>query len=55
MRMSEGVEWGVHCAAVLAALPPLATLPGKALAEFHDVSETYLVKHLQALTCRRLA
>jgi Rrf2 family protein len=50
MRMSEGIEWGLHCATVLAALPPGATLPGKALAEFHGVSESYLLKHLQALT-----
>ena len=50
MRMSEGIEWGLHSATVLAALPPGATLPGKALAEFHGVSESYLLKHLQALT-----
>ena len=50
MRMSEGVEWGLHCAVVLAVLPPGATLPGKALAEYHGVSESYLLKHLQALT-----
>lgn len=50
MRMSEGIEWGLHCATLLAALPPGATLPGKALAEFHGVSESYLLKHLQALT-----
>ncbi|MGH2587545.1 MAG: RrF2 family transcriptional regulator [Dehalococcoidia bacterium] len=30
-------------------MPKGATLPGKALAEFHGVSESYLVKHLQAL------
>jgi Rrf2 family protein len=48
--MSEGIEWGLHCATVLAALPAGATLPGKALAEFHGVSESYLLKHLQALT-----
>jgi Rrf2 family protein len=49
MRMSEGVEWAVHCLVVLAGLPPDAALPAKALAEFHGVSESYLVKHLQAL------
>jgi Rrf2 family protein len=48
--MSEGIEWGLHCATVLAVLPAGATLPGKALAEFHGVSESYLLKHLQALT-----
>ena len=54
MRIGEGVEWGVHCAVLLAALPPLANLPGKALAEFHGVSETYLFKQLQALTAAGL-
>ena len=50
MRMSEGIEWGIHCVTVLAALPPGATLAGKGQAEFHGVSESYLLKHLQALT-----
>ena len=50
MKMSDGVEWGIHCAAVLARLEEGATLPGKALAEFHGVSESYLLKHLKALT-----
>jgi len=48
------VEWGVHCAVVLAALPPGAVLAGKALAEFHGVSESYLLKHLQALVAARV-
>jgi Rrf2 family protein len=50
MKLSDGVEWGLHCAVFLAALPPEYVLPGKALAEYHGVSETYLLKHLQALT-----
>ncbi len=50
MKLSEGVEWGLHCVSVLAGLPPGATLPAKALAEYHGLSETYLAKHLQALT-----
>lgn len=54
MRISEGVEWGVHCAMVLAALPPEARVPGRALAELHGVSETYLFKQLQALTAAGL-
>lgn len=49
MKIGEGVEWGMHCAVLLATLPAGATLPGKALAEYHGVSETYLAKHLQAL------
>lgn len=50
MKLSEGIEWGLHCVCVLAELPPGATLPTKALAEYHGLSETYLSKHLQALT-----
>ena len=50
MKLSDGVEWGLHCAAFLAALPPELILPAKALAEYHGVSESYLLKQLQALT-----
>jgi Rrf2 family protein len=50
MKLSDGVEWGLHCAGLLAAIPPGAVLPGKALAEYNGISESYLVKHLQALT-----
>jgi Rrf2 family protein len=50
MKLSEGVEWGLHCVSVLAGLPTRATLPTKSLAEYHSLSETYLSKHLQALT-----
>ncbi len=54
MKLSEGVEWGLHCVSLLATLPPGATLPTRALAEFHGLSETYLAKHLQALTSARI-
>ena len=50
MKLSEGVEWGLHCVSLLAALPPGATLPTRSLAVYHELSETYLSKHLQALT-----
>lgn len=50
MKLSDGVEWGIHCVTVLTRLAEGATLPGKALAEFHGVSESYLLKHLKALT-----
>jgi Rrf2 family protein len=49
MRLSEGVEWGVHCAALLAAVPPPHTLSAASLAEYHGVPAPYLSKHLQAL------
>jgi Rrf2 family protein len=50
MKLSDGVEWGLHCAALLAVIPSGSVLPAKALAEYHGISESYLVKHLQALT-----
>jgi Rrf2 family protein len=50
MRLSAGVEWALHCAILLAALPPTGVLSGRALAEFHGISESYLLKQLQALT-----
>jgi Rrf2 family protein len=54
MKLSDGVEWGLHCAALLAVIPAGSVLPGKALAEYHGISESYLVKHLQALTAAGL-
>jgi Rrf2 family protein len=50
MRISEGVEWGVHCCTLLAALEPGQTLPATKLAEYHEVPAAYLAKHLQSLS-----
>jgi len=47
--MGEGVEWAIHCCALLAALPKGATLPAARLSEYHGVTRPYLAKHLQAL------
>jgi len=49
MRLSQGVEWGLHCCSVLALLPHDAALPANRLAEFHGVPGPYLAKTLQAL------
>jgi Rrf2 family protein len=49
MRLSDGVEWSVHCCTVLALLPHGTALPAAKLAEFHGVPGAYLAKHLQAL------
>lgn len=48
MRLSDGVEWGVHCCTVL-ALSGDRPLPATRLAEFHGVPPAYLAKHLQSL------
>jgi Rrf2 family protein len=49
MRLGEGVEWALHCATVLALVPPDQTMPAAKLAEFHGVPPAYLAKTLQAL------
>jgi Rrf2 family protein len=54
MKLSEGVEWSFHCVCLLAECPVGAMLPTKALADYHGLSETYLSKHLQALTGGRI-
>lgn len=50
MKLSEGVEAAIHCAATLAGLRDGATMPGSALAEQFGLSSSYLSKHLNALT-----
>lgn len=50
MRLSEGVEWAVHCAGLLSLVPEGMTIPGGRLAEFHGVPAPYLAKTMQALT-----
>lgn len=50
MRLSDGVEWGLHCAVVLGFLPSGAALPTARLAEYHGVPAAYLAKHLQAMS-----
>lgn len=49
-RLGDGVEAALHCALVLAALPHGKVLSGQDLAALHGLSESYLLKHLRALT-----
>ena len=49
MRISEGVEWALHCCTLLAVVPEGTALPATRLAEYHDVPPAYLAKHLQSL------
>ncbi|MET7488810.1 Rrf2 family transcriptional regulator [Streptomyces sp. NPDC005538] len=46
--MSGGVEWALHCCVVLTSTED--PVPAARLAQFHDVSPTYLAKQLQALS-----
>lgn len=50
MKLSEGVEAAIHCAATLASVENGATVPGAALAAQFGLSPSYLLKHLNALT-----
>jgi Rrf2 family protein len=50
MKLSEGVEAAIHCAATLAGVEGGATMPGSALAAQFGLSPSYLLKHLNALT-----
>lgn len=49
MKLGDGVEQAIHCVLMLAGLQPDGALPAAALAEYHGVSTSYLLKHLQAL------
>jgi Rrf2 family protein len=50
MRLSDGVEWGVHCGVLLGFVAPDGALPTARLAEYHGVPAAYLAKHLQAMS-----
>ena len=41
MRLSDGVEWGVHACVLLASLPDRRALPAAKLAEYHGVPAAY--------------
>ena len=49
MKLSEGVEQAIHSVLLLSGLALDGVLPASALAEYHGVSTSYLLKHLQAL------
>lgn len=49
MKMSEAVEWGVHCCSLLTYLADDETLSGAELAAFFDLPPAYLAKHLRSL------
>ena len=50
MKLGDGVEQAIHSVAMLAGLEEHQSLSAAALAEFHGVSPSYLLKHLQALS-----
>lgn len=54
MRINEGTEWAVHCCSLLASLPGDAALSAQKLAEYFDLPEHYLAKHLQQLSSAKI-
>ena len=50
MKMSQGIEWSIHCCALLALLPPKRTLRIEKIAQFYDLPVPYLRKHFQDLS-----
>ncbi len=50
MKLGDGVEQAIHCTVMLSGLPEGGLLSAQSLAEFHGVSPSYLLKHLQALS-----
>ena len=50
MKFSDGIEQAIHCVAMLAALERDEVLSAAALAAFHGVSSSYLLKHLQSMS-----
>ena len=50
MKLSQGVEWGMHCTTLIAQVSEGVALSRRALAEHYALPDPYLAKHLQALT-----
>jgi Rrf2 family protein len=50
VKLSEGVEWGLHCTVLLAQAPEGRTaISRRALADHYGLPEAYLAKHLRGL------
>ncbi|MFY0679276.1 MAG: Rrf2 family transcriptional regulator [Thalassovita sp.] len=49
MKLGDGVEAALHCTALLAGLPDDKAMSAAALADFHGISTSYLLKHLKSL------
>lgn len=54
MKLGDGVEQAIHCVMLLTRLPRDGVMSAAALAEFHGVSASYLLKHLQALVAAEI-
>lgn len=54
VKLGEGVEAAIHCAAMLAGVDGNSTMSGAAMAEAFGLSPSYLLKHLNQLTTARI-
>ncbi|ESY75845.1 Rrf2 family transcriptional regulator [Mesorhizobium sp. M0051] len=54
MKLGEGVEAAIHCAAMLAGVEGNSTMAASAMAEAFGLSPSYLLKHLNMLTAARI-
>ncbi|MEV5569706.1 Rrf2 family transcriptional regulator [Spirillospora sp. NPDC052269] len=50
MKLSQGVEWGLHCVVLLARMPADTVVRRADLADYHGLAEPTLAKHLHSLT-----
>lgn len=50
MKLSQGVEWGLHVVALVALAPQGVPVRRELLAGHYGLPEAYLGKHLQSLT-----
>ncbi|MET8904216.1 MULTISPECIES: Rrf2 family transcriptional regulator [unclassified Streptomyces] len=49
MKLSQGVEWAVHCCLLLAHAEDGAAVPRTTLAGYYGLPDAYLAKHLKSL------
>ncbi|MYR63190.1 Rrf2 family transcriptional regulator [Streptomyces sp. SID625] len=49
MKLSQGVEWGMHCCVLLAQARPGTAVPRSVLAGYYGLPDAYLAKHLKSL------
>ena len=54
MKLGDGVEQAIHCVLMMSGLDDDGVLAAGALAEFHGVSTSYLLKHLKALVAANI-
>lgn len=50
MKMSQGVEWAIHCCSLLGVLPEGTAMRLEKMAEYYDLPVAYLRKQFQALS-----